>query len=570
MILYVGASLYHILCFSVHKLLYHPSDDAVLVIGDNIFSKSGMEELKEDLTESKIFQRIEILKFIEGSYQNPVKLKEESQPEQVKQYIDYNTEWVKNWLSRKKLDVKEITEFNSAIDHRHLGLYILAEHIPYQYFEDGNGLLSREQVQLEFHKKAQYASYAVTKYLHALGQSECVTKRYANADAQVEGFTDEKMEDFNVIRLFSTLKEEDQKRMLQMFHTKPLDFKEGEKPVLYLTRYVKYLQNPTMENHHFISAMILDLFAEDSPVVIKPHPRDFSGRYRDLFPDAIVLEKQFPSELLPIIQEGTYKKIITTGSTAIDALADYTDEIIKLDVDFENKIEHIYRYIGVVLAVRELFPNLQPEDIRAVGCVREFLNPLCRQFWGFIIPEEMDAEKEYRIILADDMAEHIPKSECICYLNTKQDYRFVDFHSNGFEDMQYVNVSAKKESHQSYGMKKEEALFFYTENNSLKQKIGELYLKHVFPRTGIILFIGNFSWEKKEYMKMLSEIIYLKYQRERMTNGETEEEALFLVPRIKKHVTKDDLKSIKYLLAAVRQQGRNDYENNRICTNETE
>ena len=49
MVLYVGASLYHVLCFSVHKLLHHRKEEAVLVVGDNIFSKSGMDELKKDI-----------------------------------------------------------------------------------------------------------------------------------------------------------------------------------------------------------------------------------------------------------------------------------------------------------------------------------------------------------------------------------------------------------------------------------------------------------------------------------------------------------------------------------------
>ena len=60
MILYVGASLYHILCFSIHKIMNHPKEKALLVIGDNIFSKSGMKELKKDLEEAQIFDQIEI------------------------------------------------------------------------------------------------------------------------------------------------------------------------------------------------------------------------------------------------------------------------------------------------------------------------------------------------------------------------------------------------------------------------------------------------------------------------------------------------------------------------------
>lgn len=566
MILYVGASLYHILCFSIHKLLCHPKEETILVIGDNIFSKSGMTELYKDIKVSNIFQRVEILKFIEGAYKNPVKLKEGATPEMIDRFIEHNTQWIEQWLAAQKLDLSKVLEFNSAIDHRHLGLYLLAQKIPYQYFEDGNGLLSRKEIQLDFHKKAQYASYAVTKRLYALGQSEYVTKRYANVSAQVPGFLDHKMEDFNVVKLFRKLNEQDQKRILHMFHVKPLKFSKEKKPVLYLTRYVRYLQEPTMENHHFISAMILDLFAEDSPVVIKPHPRDFSGRYRELFPDAVVLEKQFPSELLPIIHSGTYKKIITTGSTAIDAFADYTKEMIKLDVEFENKIEHIYRYIGVILAIKKLFPKIKPEEIGAVGCVREFLDPLCRCFLGFVVPKDFNRDKHYQILLADDIEEKLPHAKCICYLNTKQDYRFANFHPEVFCDMEYINISIEKISERSCGKRKEDALLFYTKDKECKEKIRFLYLKHTFKRTGVVMFLGNFSLERKKYMKILSEILCLGCQKER--HRTVEEHITCRIPKAKKHVTKQDLQSVEKLLAAIKLQRKENYENNSICSHE--
>lgn len=228
MILYVGASLYHILCFSIHKIRNHPTEDALLVIGDNIFSKSGMKELKKDLEQTQIFKRVEILKFIEGAYSNPYKITRNSDEERIDQYIRYNEEWIEDWLSKKDIRLSDYTEFNSAIDHRHLGLYLLSKRISYQYFEDGNGLLSRRWVQLEFHKKAQYASYAVCKRLHALGENDIVTKKYANQSAQEEGFYDDKMEDFEVTKLFKILDEKDQKKILQMFHAKKLELPKGK------------------------------------------------------------------------------------------------------------------------------------------------------------------------------------------------------------------------------------------------------------------------------------------------------------------------------------------------------
>ncbi len=563
MILYVGASLYHILCFSIHKRINHPKESALLVIGDNIFSKSGMKELKKDLEKAQIFDRIEILKFIEGAYTNPYKITEDSTEEVVDQYIRYNEEWIEGWLSKKNIQLSDYTEFNSAIDHRHLGLYLLSKRIAYQYFEDGNGLLSRRWVQLEFHKKAQYASYAVCKRLHALGENEIVTKKYANQRAQEEGFYDEKMEDFEVTKLFKTLDQQDQKKILEMFHARKLRLPKDKNPVLYLTRYVRYLQEPTIENHEFISTMIIDLFAKDHPLIIKPHPRDFTGRYQDMFQSAVVLPKQFPSELLPFLYDGKYEKIITTGSTAIDALKDYGKEVIKLDIEFEHKVYAIYQYTAAVLFARELFPNLKKEEIGIVGCSMELMNPLCNEFLGFEGTEKIDPNKKYKVILCDEVNENNLKADCICYLNSDHDYRFADGIKQGFENIHYLNVLVKQTKENAAGKNEEHAIFVKTQDEEIIEKLERFFLRHEFFYTGVEMFVGNASMAQKQYMQIVSEILWTKSMQERNTN-----QTIFLnLPKMKKHISPNDIKMMKQLLKKVKEE-RNINESNSLCTNE--
>lgn len=563
MILYVGASLYHILCFCIHKILNHAEEDAVLVIGDNIFSKSGMKELKEDLDQSKIFQRTIILNFIEGAYRNPYTLNEESDEEQVDRYIAYNEQWVEQWMEKKKLSLSGVTEYNLAIDHRHLGMYILSKKIPYQYFEDGSGLLSRENVQVEFHKKSQYASYAVTKRLHALGMSEIVTKKYANASAQLPGFYDDKMEDFHVIRLFQRLSKEDQQRVLSLFHARKIVLSDTEKkPVLYLTRYVRYLQKPTMEHHHYISALVLDLFAQGHPVVIKPHPRDFSGRYKDLFPDAIVLKKQFPSELLPFLYDGKFDKIITIGSTAIDALKDDTEEVVKLDVDFENKVDRIYPYIASIYLTKYLYPQIGEEEMAVSGCLMEFLTPLCMEILGFA-PKEAEDGKVYKMLVMDEIVENEWKTETSCYLNTNQDYAFADYRQKHFEDISLLDVSVETEE-ESLGKKQDAFLYIGTNDQKVRQRVEHFSMEKEFPRTKIKMFLGKETKQQKEYEKIMAEILWMCYKGKHLQ----EEEVPFLLPQKKKKVSENDLNAVRQFCIAIRAKKEN-YENSSICTYET-
>ena len=563
MVLYIGASLYHILCFSIHKMIYHKEDQAVLVVGDNIFSKSGMEELKTDLMKAGIFQCVEILKFIEGAYTNPYRITRKSSIERVDQYIRYNEEWIDRWLEKKKIDLKKFDEFNSAIDHRHLGLYLLSKKIPYQYFEDGNGLLSRRWVQLEFHKKAQYASYAICERLQALGENDIVTKKYANASAQLEDFHDKKMEDFNVTKLFPTLKEEDQNRILQMFHATKIEKKDGKDPVLYLTRYVRYLQDPTISNHEFISTMISDLFAKNHPLIVKPHPRDFTGRYQDLFPESRTLSKQFPSELLPFLYDGKYEKIITIGSTAIDALKGYGKEVIKLDIEFEHKIHAIYQYIAAVLFVREVFEDIEEEEILMEGCSQELMVPICLEYLGFKVSSEKKEGKHYKVIFSDETNDKNLDADCICYLNTKNDFKFVDDIENGFENLNYLSVKVRQTRENAVGNKEEKSIFIRTKDQQIIDKLESFFIRQEFHYTGVEMFVGNATKAQKQYMELISEILWIQCKKER-----EKEQVVFLeLPKSKKHISPNDIRMMKQLLQKVKEEREID-ESNSVCTNE--
>lgn len=544
-------------------MIHHKEDRAVLVVGDNIFSKSGMEELKANLMKAGIFQRVEILKFIEGAYTNPYKITRKSSVERVDQYIAYNEEWIDQWLEKKKIDLNDFDEFNSAIDHRHLGLYLLSKKIPYQYFEDGNGLLSRRWVQLEFHKKAQYASYAICERLQALGENEIVTKKYANESAQLEGFHDEKMEDFNVTKLFPTLKEEDQKKILEMFHVAKIKKKATKDPVLYLTRYVRYLQDPTISNHEFISTMITDLFANDHPLIVKPHPRDFTGRYQDLFPRSKILSKQFPSELLPFLYDGMYEKIITIGSTAIDALKDYGKEVIKLDIEFEHKVHAIYQYIAAVFFVREVFEDIKEDEILLEGCSQELMDPLCKEYLGFKVTNEKKEGKRYKVIFADEIKDKNMDADCICYLNTQNNFTFVDGMIDGFENLHYLGIKVRQTKKDAVGKREEKAIFVRTKDQEIIDKLENFFIRWEFYHTGVEMFVGNANSAQKQYMEILSEILWIQCKKER----EKQEVVSIELPKSKKHISPNDIRMMKQLLQKVKEERKND-ESNSLCTNE--
>lgn len=392
MVLYCSSSLYHILCFCIHKCLEHPEEDAVLIIPDNVFSKSGTEEFIQKIEASNIFSRVVLLRFTSSEMLNIYTLSENSEQSEIDAHIRYGVELVEGWLRKKDIDVKSFSEINTAIDHRLVGMYLLYHKIPYQYFEDGNGLLSRYEEQLEFHKKVQIENYHVIRTLGGLGTNQYVTKKYANIGAQLPGFHDVLIEDFTVSDKMRKLCEGDLQRIMTIFIEDSLHNSEDAPCALYLTRFVRYLQNPSIENHRFINATIFDFFCEDLDIIIKPHPRDFSGCYEMLFPDCLTLPKTFPSELLEFVFNRKFKKIITIGSTAIDAMTEITEEVIKLGTDFEERIPLLYEYYAAVIAMSYLYGKEGNFEIIPIAGSKELLRPLMNAHLSFAsLGEEHDA-----------------------------------------------------------------------------------------------------------------------------------------------------------------------------------
>lgn len=282
-----------------------------------------------------------------------------------------------------------------------------------------------------------------------------------------------------------------------------------------------------------------------------------------MFKGAVVLPKQFPSELLPFLYDGKYERIITTGSTAIDALKNYGKEVIKLDIEFENKVYAIYQYTAAVLFVREMFPNLKQEEIGITGCSMELMDPLCKEFLGIEGMGQIDRNKKYKVILCDEVREKDLKADCICYLNSDHDYRFADDRKQGFENIHYLNVLVRQTKDTAIGKNQESAIFVNTEDKEIVEKLERFFLRHEFFYTGVEMFVGNASTAQKQYMQIVSEILWIKSMQDRKEN-----QTIFLnLPKMKKHISPNDIKMMKQLLKKVKQE-RNFNESNSLCTNE--
>ena len=98
---------------------------------------------------------------------------------------------------------------------------------------------------------------------------------------------------------------------------------------------------------------LADYFLPGRTLVIKPHPDDLLY-YSSLFPDAVVINVKFPSELLPVLFDHRPAEIATVSSTAVGSLKRYFSHCLDMTPAFERDFWMTPRYDMALRFLRSL------------------------------------------------------------------------------------------------------------------------------------------------------------------------------------------------------------------------
>ena len=163
-----------------------------------------------------------------------------------------------------------------------------------------------------------YLYWGAYKHTTAV-ETECLAETGPWADNFVED---------SKAALFASVTEPEKQILIRIFVTAALP-PAAEKPFLLLTR--PYLTDgfvSTEAEQTALFGQVLAQYAAGCTVFIKPHPRD-NVNYSTAFPDAIILDKNMPSEVLNIAFPFRFCRAVTTGSSALNTLT-CADEKISL------------------------------------------------------------------------------------------------------------------------------------------------------------------------------------------------------------------------------------------------
>lgn len=151
-------------------------------------------------------------------------------------------------------------------------------------------------------------------------ETECAAKT---------GLFPEKLHQDSKTDRFHRLTEAQKGLIRQVFLTRPLP-ETAEGAVLFLPRdfVPDGLLDAETQKRMFVA--VAKAYCTGGPLFIKTHPRD-AFDYSTLFPDAVILERTMPSEVLNFALPFRFKKAVTVESTVLKAL-EVADEKVELSL----------------------------------------------------------------------------------------------------------------------------------------------------------------------------------------------------------------------------------------------
>ncbi len=299
MVLYHAVSSYQLLEVMLHRMVYHPMEKAVLLLPDFIVGKYPQYR---KLARRKFFDEVYLFPYLHIPHREEREILEDT----ARYY--------------RQIVPHPVTAFQKvyvAGAHFYFSLYLIEQRVPFSFFEDAAGMLSRAQelydallVKFPIHAKI------AQKYGLFDGSNPWVREIICLKHAQTkENFADRTI-DFSVENTLDGLSEPIRRKVIRFFRTGKLRTRAD---AVLLTQHFANLGMMGEEEQSRMYERLRDDLLRDVRLVIKKHPDDTLD-YRRIFPKAEQIRAVFPSELLPYVFVRKPEKLYTFDSTGCENL----------------------------------------------------------------------------------------------------------------------------------------------------------------------------------------------------------------------------------------------------------
>jgi len=487
MVIYQALSTYQILECIEHRYLHHKEDKCGLILGNYI-----SERFRNYRQLESFFDELYLFRF--GGYHGKAESILQEVEEEVGKTIPY--------------PLQEIDRFYIAGIHTYLQVYMLEKGISFAMFEDGSGALSRPWILAEITRKNEAEKYEIIDSYHLYThESDLISQKYCDLGAQLPGFADEKAVDFNILTNFQKLPKERQARILSFFGIRE-KINVGKDKTLILTQQFANLGQLSFEGQVLIYQELMDFYLEEDEPVWKVHPDDIMY-YDLLFPESVIIDQTFPSELIPFAFSDIPKKIVTVSSTGIHLIGNMFERQLQFNELYERSFQSNYLYLTAL----KLLEWLGAEEAGFLGGNELQFRNLAdnsRRVRGKVKIQDADAD----ILVCDDyfvtdggMAlqkyrEH--KADTVIFLNSNETYSFYKWADRSvFEEMLPVIIEKEKVSEREYyDEPKEHVIYILTRREEAKGRCRKFTMEEKLEHEGSEIRVSGRSETERE-IKML-------------------------------------------------------------------
>ncbi len=502
MILYHAISTYQLLEMILYRLKHSKKEESILMITDSLQDKYPLLD--------------KYSAFFEDVWVYPINL-EFSGKVSFQRVID---NFFNDYFKEKGIEILEFEELNVACAHYYFGHYLIGNEVPFVFFEDAAGMLSRADIliNIEIERRPFKCKRNQERGLYD-GTSETVKKVVCNVLAQEDVLSQyECVEDFNVIKELLNVAEEDKKKILDIFLPNELKKIADDTDVI-LTQHFANLKILDFEEQKQIYKLFIDYFFSGRKILLKPHPDDVMY-YSKILQNVDVLKEKFPSEFLPLLLGDKAGEIATISSTAIKNYYGCNYNIFELNTDFEKTYQSIHRYY-VALELSLLLGN----EFATIGCDNTLLNALIQkneELKGLRRVEESsinliddylnlrfgEGKREYNGAFLNEIEEKINslKNGAIIFLNSQEYYSFFNKNISVFENLIPVQITLEYPEKEWWNISdeaeeaKKQCLYVYTKNDSILNKVKEFSMKKKLENMGIQISVDvSKDYEKNIY-----------------------------------------------------------------------
>lgn len=564
MIIYYAMTKFHLISSIVHKRRTYGDQEAVLFVYSGL---QGIEEERERIRGAGFFREIYPVPEIELK-KDWTPLNDKSGEPEIRENVQRLVRNVEAWLP---ISLSGSDTIYLANDHWALGLYCIWKNIPYHYYEDGVGMLSKPEYSRELVYKMNRTHAIVATYMGAFGQNRLVVEKIGDLENQTEGFSDEKAVHFSLKDELRQLPGEDMERLLIIFDAPKIPEQEGV--TLLLTEHFVNMRRLTIEGQRELYGLLVDFFCVSPRLCVKPHPNDFQISYRKIFPEAEMISRFFPSELLPFCFDRKLDLALAACSTSVYGLRDAAERMLRFDIDIENHYAYLLRYYVCGLILKAL----GTKQVKAVHAYRDLLKAFfdgeieeqeCSPGVGGLCRSEgkssADRTSEAGIYVADDRYQAtasglfpLGEHDTAIFINSSDHFHMFTELDFAVDERQWRAVAIRKEPDEGSLLQNEwpEAVWIYSRNPGTLKKIEaikeEKRLKHV----GVTLDVDCITDSQEMKIKILEGNLRASLARIEKYREE-EREHLETIRNLEEQLRQQDKETVDLLAKALEERRR--------------